>query len=119
MFRPYVLCPLAEIPEGDSRGFKADPGAPYADILIVRRGNRLYAYRNRCPHTGAPMEWQPDQFLDYTEHFIQCGIHAALFRIEDGYCIKGPCARRALDKIAIEVRDGLVIALETLERSRD
>ena len=113
---PYqqVLCRLDEIPEGCSKGFAADSSASYADILIVRTRDGLYAYRNRCPHTGAPMEWQDDQFLDYEGHYIQCGIHAALFRIDDGYCIAGPCIRRSLQRVEVEIRDGLVVAVDEL-----
>jgi nitrite reductase/ring-hydroxylating ferredoxin subunit len=119
MVEKQLLCRLEEIPEGSSRGFSAQADAPYADILVVRLGEGVYAYRNRCPHTGAPMEWQPDQFLDYQGRYIQCGIHGALFRIEDGYCIAGPCVRQSLGKIAVAVQDGFIVALEDLERWRD
>lgn len=114
----YPLCPMSALPEGESRGFAAKPGAPYADIIVVRTHEGIYAYRNRCPHTGAPMEWEPDQFLDYTGTLIQCGIHGAQFRIDDGYCISGPCARQSLQRITVIEKDGWLIALEPLERTR-
>ncbi len=108
----HPLCDLASIPDGGSRGYAVDPEAAYADLVLVRRGERVHAFRNRCPHTGAPMEWVPHRFLDTTGDYIQCGLHAALFRIEDGYCIAGPCARRSLDPVVVAVRDGMVVALE-------
>ena len=111
-----LLCAIREIPDGGSKGFKTDSAAYYAAVILVRSRGQVYAYRNRCPHTGAPMEWQPDQFLDCTGTFIQCGIHGALFRIPDGYCIAGPCVRRSLERIAVEVRDGLVVARWDLEQ---
>lgn len=115
----HSLCRLDELPEGQSKGFALNPEARYADILVVRTPAGIYAYRNRCPHTLAPMEWEPDQFLDFTGTVIQCGIHGALFRIEDGYCVSGPCARQSLQRIAVTVREGWLIALESLERIRD
>ena len=114
--KPHTLCRLEELPEGTSKGFAADPTAHYADILVVRTHEGVYAYRNSCPHIGAPMEWQPDQFLDYTGTLIQCGIHAALFCIRDGYCIAGPCKGRYLRKVALAVQDSVIVALEDLER---
>lgn len=111
-----VLCRLEDIPQGGCKGFAADPAAAYADIVVVRTAAGVFAYRNRCPHTGAPMEWQPDQFLDYRGEYIQCGIHGALFRREDGYCVAGPCARQWLPKVAVAVREGWVVALEGLDR---
>ncbi len=110
------LCRLSDLAEGDSKGFAADPEARYADIVVVRTPQGIYAYRNQCPHTGAPMEWESDQFLDYTGTLIQCGIHGALFQINDGYCISGPCARQRLRPIAVREQDGWLVALEPLER---
>ncbi|MFZ1643394.1 MAG: Rieske (2Fe-2S) protein [Candidatus Contendobacter sp.] len=118
MAEEHILCRLDELPEGRSKGFALDPETRYADLLVVRTRNGVYAYRNRCPHTGAPMEWEPDQFLDYTGSLIQCGIHSALFRIEDGYCVSGPCARQSLQRVAVIERDGWLIALEPPERAR-
>ncbi len=112
----HTLCRLDDLPEGQSKGFAISLDARYADILLVRTRAGIYAYRNRCPHTGAPMEWEPDQFLDYSGTSIQCGIHGALFRIEDGYCVSGPCARQSLQRIAVIERDGWLIALDSLER---
>jgi nitrite reductase/ring-hydroxylating ferredoxin subunit len=113
----HVLCRLDDLPEGESKGFAIGLDARYADILLVRTRTGIFAYRNRCPHTGAPMEWEPDQFLDYSGTSIQCGIHGALFRIEDGYCVSGPCARQSLQRIAVIERDGWLIALDLLERT--
>lgn len=114
----HPLCRLDDLPEGQSKGFALHPDAHYADLLVVRTRTGIYAYRNRCPHTGAPMEWEPDRFLDFSNTRIQCGIHGALFRVEDGYCIAGPCARQSLQRIAVTERDGWLIALEPVERAR-
>ena len=103
------ICRLEDIPVGSSKGFSLGVPANPADFFIVRMSEEhLYAYRNNCPHTGMPLEWQPDQFLDLTGRYIVCGIHGALFRPEDGVCISGPCVRRRLQALALEVRDGWV-----------
>jgi len=49
-----------------------------------------------CPHRGVPLEWQPDQFLDPSASLIQCATHGALFLIESGECVAGPCAGQFL-----------------------
>jgi nitrite reductase/ring-hydroxylating ferredoxin subunit len=43
---------------------------------------------------------------------------SALFRIEDGYCVSGPCTRQSLQRIAVTERDGWLVALEPPERIR-
>ncbi len=114
----YPLCRLQALAVGASKGFARNPQARYADVLVVRTATGIYAYRNQCPHTGAPMEWEPDRFLDFSGALIQCGIHGALFRIEDGYCVAGPCARQSLQALPVIERAGWLVALEPLERAR-
>jgi nitrite reductase/ring-hydroxylating ferredoxin subunit len=76
--------------------------------LLIRRGESVVAWRNSCPHRGIRLEWQPNQFLDYEKQFIQCATHGALFGIDDGICIAGPCPGEQLEALPVEVRDGEV-----------
>jgi nitrite reductase/ring-hydroxylating ferredoxin subunit len=103
-----VLCRLDDLPDNSSRGFSLD-GDPRRDIFIVRRAARVYAYRNSCPHTGAPLDWLPDQFLNAKRTLIQCATHAAQFRIDDGVCVAGPCSGARLTALPVEVVDGVVV----------
>lgn len=102
------LCPLDALPEGGSHGVATGPDGQAATLFLVRRGDRVYGYRNACPHTGAPMEWQAHRFLDLSGEYIVCGVHGALFRIEDGFCLFGPCQRSYLKPVAVTVRDGWI-----------
>jgi nitrite reductase/ring-hydroxylating ferredoxin subunit len=67
--------------------------------FVLRQGESLYGYVNSCPHTGVALNWQPGQFLDITGELIQCAMHGALFRIEDGVCLRGPCVGRSLQRL--------------------
>ena len=96
------LCNSEELPEGSSRGVELAGGS----VLLVRRDGRVYAYRNRCPHRGIPLEWQPDQFLDVSGSLIQCATHGALFLIESGECVAGPCAGESLEALPCREQDG-------------
>lgn len=89
------ICASSELPEGQSRGFRVAG----LSLLAVRRQGQAYLYRNRCPHRGVALEWQPDRFLDSSGSLIQCATHAALFLIETGECVAGPCAGQSLQAI--------------------
>ena len=91
-----LLCATQHLTEGQSRGFLLDD----INLLAVRRDGQVYVYRNRCPHRGIPLEWQPDQFLDHSHSMIQCATHGALFLIESGECVAGPCAGQSLQALA-------------------
>lgn len=103
------LCPLDELSNPGSRGFRLSEGNQTMELFVVRRDGRVYGYLNTCPHTGAPLEWMPDRFLDITASLIQCALHGALFGIEDGRCLRGPCLGQRLLPIKVAVRDGDVV----------
>lgn len=100
-----ILCRLEEIPDGDSKGLSLEDGR---DILVVRQGGAVFGYQNVCPHLFTPLEWQPDDFLDDSGQFIICATHGALFQIEDGECVAGPCQGESLTQVPLTVEDGAV-----------
>jgi len=93
-------------------------GAARLDFFIYRRGDRLLAYRNACPHQGTPLELFPDRFLTGDGRRFLCSTHGAQFRIEDGYCLKGPCKGKSLEALAIEINAGWVWLPAAADRSR-
>ena len=103
-----MLCRLDELADGRSRGF--DPlGERFDTMFVVRRGDRVFGYRNDCPHVDfGRMAWRRDEFLNADRSNILCGAHGALFRIEDGVCESGPCVGQALRAVRLKVRDGTI-----------
>lgn len=99
------VCALDELKHDIPRGFDLEDGTA---VLLIRRGEQVIAWRNSCPHRGIRLEWLPDQFLDYEKQFIQCATHGALFGIDDGICVAGPCPGEQLESLPVEIRDGAV-----------
>lgn len=100
-----TLCRIDSIPDGSARGFGLDADTP---ILVVRRGESALAYINRCPHIGVQLNWLPDQFMSLDKLYLQCSMHGALFRIEDGLCIQGPCTGRSLEPLPTVIDRGQI-----------
>ena len=95
------LCNLTDIPDGGSLG--ALPNARGRDqILLIRQGDRIYAYVNNCPHYDrAPLGWKRNEFLTGDGKHIMCAAHGALFRIVDGACEIGPCLGQSLTAVDV------------------
>lgn len=101
-----LTCSLDELPDDGCKGI--------GDVVLVRRDGQLYVYRNHCPHLGLPLEWMPDQFLDREGHYLQCATHGALFRIDNGLCVSGPCLGDALEALPYRVEGkSLIIGTDT------
>lgn len=98
------LCTLHDVPRDGSRGFVLAEHSLFA----VRRGDEVHVYLNRCPHLGIELNWQEDVFLEPDGSLIQCATHGALFLIETGECVAGPCAGASLRRIPARLRDGAV-----------
>jgi len=76
--------------------------------MVIRRDDAAFVYVNSCPHIGSPLDFRPGQFLNLERTHILCSTHGALFRIEDGHCISGPCAGDRLEAAEAIVEDGMV-----------
>ena len=104
-----ALCRIDEIPDGAARGFTIGGGAGKLRIFAVRRGDAVHVYVNRCPHAGHPLNFKPHQFLSPDGSVILCTSHGAIFDLEAGSCIAGPCAGRGLQPLALRVEEGVVM----------
>lgn len=104
-----VVCSLNQIENPGSRAFTLGAGDWPLRGFVVRRGDEVHAYLNRCPHARHPLNWQPDQFLTHTRTLILCCSHGAQFMIDSGLCIAGPCIGDELTRIAIHVAEGWVV----------
>lgn len=102
------LCRLDDVPDGGARGFTVGGGAAARELFVLRKGDQAYVYENSCPHTGVMLDWQPDVFLNVERTHIQCATHGALFRIEDGLCVHGPCVGAHLTPRPVRIEQGLV-----------
>ena len=107
----HVLCRLDDIPDPGSRGFDFREGDALRSVFVVRTGDTVRAYENSCPHTAGPLDWVPDQFLTREKDMILCATHGALFRIEDGHCLSGPCIGEDLRQLPVSI-EGDAVAVE-------
>ncbi|MCK5395571.1 MAG: Rieske 2Fe-2S domain-containing protein [Gammaproteobacteria bacterium] len=88
-----------------SKSFEVKIKRKMQEIFVVHKDCAFFAYYNKCPHTGATLEWQEDKFLDMDNALIQCATHDALFMIDSGECISGPCAGDALQALPLSIQD--------------
>lgn len=99
-----ILCHSDEIAEGKSKGFQIAE----TFLFAVKKHGKIYVYKNSCPHLGIQLEWQDDEFLDIDASMIQCSSHGALFKIENGECVLGPCQGQSLIKIDFTLEQGMI-----------
>ena len=89
-------------------GFVLEAGDTCLEGFVLCLDGGLYAYHNTCPHRAVTLNWNPHQFLDGEQHFIQCAMHGALFNPRDGLCVHGPCLHQRLQALPVRLDAGEV-----------
>jgi nitrite reductase/ring-hydroxylating ferredoxin subunit len=84
-------------------------GGDGESLILHRRGDRVRAWLNVCPHAGRRLDWAPGRFLVGKDGLLVCAAHGASFELEQGRCVAGPCRGDSLRAIAVTVQDGQVL----------
>jgi nitrite reductase/ring-hydroxylating ferredoxin subunit len=104
-----VVCALAELADPGSRAFTIGGGDWPLRGFVVRRGQEVHGYVNRCPHAGHPLNLRPHDFLAPGGALLLCNSHGALFEMTTGLCVAGPCAGARLRRVPLELAGGYVL----------
>jgi len=99
---------LQEIEDPGCREFSIGAGDWPFRGFVVRQGDDVFAYQNFCVHVGHPLNWSPNKFLTKDRTAIICASHGATYEIETGHCFAGPGSGKALRKVEVAVREGIV-----------
>lgn len=100
-----TLCQMSQLAEKRSIGVTVS-GLGKKVIVVLKAGN-IFAWLDACPHypQGTPMAWRTGEYLNGDGTYIACHSHGALFDIQTGVCLKGPCLGAGLTPVVIAVRD--------------
>jgi nitrite reductase/ring-hydroxylating ferredoxin subunit len=80
-------------------------GRPREAVVVLDGTGTVRAYLNRCRHLPIPLDAGSRVLLDACGRHFRCGTHGALYRLEDGVCVAGPCLGAALVALELRVRD--------------
>ncbi|SEN10786.1 Ferredoxin subunit of nitrite reductase or a ring-hydroxylating dioxygenase [Sphingomonas gellani] len=106
------LATLESLTDGAARNFVLQMRAGRFHGFVVRRGERVWGYVDRCPHMGLPLAQVLDEYLTPDGQLIACSWHSALFEVEDGRCVGGPCSGQRLTTWPVAVVDGIVVTAD-------
>lgn len=104
-----VVGRLDELSDPGCREFTIGTGDWPFKGFVVRQGDAVYAYQNFCAHAGHALNWQEDKFLTADGKQIICASHGAIYEIESGKCIAGPCPGKKLRAVEVTVKNGDVV----------
>jgi len=101
---------MADLPDPGAKGFLFRAADKLFAGFVIRKGEAVFGFVDRCPHAGLPLAGFGDRFLTRRGDAILCANHGALFRVTDGVCVAGPCAGARLQSWPVRVLEGAVLA---------
>lgn len=115
MHNPYMddiaipICDSAMLVEG-GKGvrFPVTAGGEDRTGFVIRHGNKVYGYLNRCAHVPIELDWNEGEFFESSGLYLMCSTHGALYMPESGRCAGGPCRGGSLRPIAVFEQDNQV-----------
>lgn len=101
------LCRVDAIVDGGAIAIDGERDGEPLNLVLLRRGEQVYAYHNVCSHAGRRLDYAPGQFLVREDRLI-CAAHGAVFDVCSGICQGGP-GGGGLSVVAVHVVDGEVL----------
>lgn len=98
-----------ELPDPGAKGFLVGDGDWPFRGFVVRQDAGVYAYANVCPHQRHALDLVADDFLVSGGQLIRCASHGAMFTLQDGQCVAGPCVGQHLMQLECRVDEGVVM----------
>jgi nitrite reductase/ring-hydroxylating ferredoxin subunit len=108
----YVICRANHIDPGHAKSFSlarltdTGEGRPFGIFIVRTSRDGFVGYVNVCPHDGSWLNFNSGEFFDDGRAHLKCGRHGALFDIQTGVCVEGPCQGAALQPVALIVEEG-------------
>jgi nitrite reductase/ring-hydroxylating ferredoxin subunit len=103
------LCRLDDMARNAARNFVLQMRAGRFHGFAVRNGDGVTGFVDRCPHAALPLAQKLDDYLTPDGSLVTCSWHGALFRIDDGECVGGPCAGAALTPWPLTIDEGWIV----------
>jgi nitrite reductase/ring-hydroxylating ferredoxin subunit len=103
------LGPLDLIADGAARNYVLQIGDKRFHGFVVRKGEAVFGYVDRCPHAGLPLAQELDRYLTPDGDLIMCSWHGAVFTVEAGACVCCPCVGAKLSPWPVEAREGRIV----------
>jgi ketohexokinase len=96
--------PLANVKQLSNAKTLVVPHADYrGGIVLIKYEEEVKAYENNCPHQDVPLNEAYKIDVNPFEKTMKCSVHDAYFKVEDGYCVEGPCMGEELEPIPLRI----------------
>jgi nitrite reductase/ring-hydroxylating ferredoxin subunit len=88
---------------GETRVFTWPSAYGELEGFVIRAGDALRAYENKCRHLPIPLDYGDGEFWYDALDRIVCKTHGATYEPDTGLCDDGPCEGASLNRFDLEI----------------
>jgi nitrite reductase/ring-hydroxylating ferredoxin subunit len=96
-------------PDQSARSFKATVKGRIFRGLVVKKAGKFYAYQNLCQHLPITLDLNDDKFFNHENTHLQCHMHGAMYELDTGICIAGPCVGAKLVSLSFTEEESRLV----------
>ncbi len=100
-----MLVPKKGFEELGVRSFEATYRGKIAQGFVVKKNGKFFAYQNLCKHLPVTLDLEDDKFFTHDKAHLQCHMHGAMFELDSGFCVAGPCQGASLNPLELKEED--------------
>lgn len=97
-----------ELPDGGAAFWQQGEGRDAFRLLILRSGDAVFGFVNRCAHFGVPLAGKLEQLILTPHQSVACNVHYARYGWRDGRCLNGDCDGEGLLHVPLRIDSGEV-----------
>ncbi len=98
---------LHELADGGALFWSCGEHKPFR-LIVLRSGDEVFGYVNRCAHFGVPLAEKIEQLMFKPDRSVSCNVHYARYGWRDGRCQDGECDGEGLLRVPLDVIAGEV-----------
>ena len=87
-------CAADALQPGQTARFQLERDGKTVAGFIVDHERHPYAYVNRCPHAGTPLDWWPNEFFTEDGRYLICATHGRCSALTPVSASTGPAPAR-------------------------
>ena len=103
------MASLHELADGGALFWSQGEGKQTFRLIVLRSGDDVFGYVNRCAHFGVPLAEKMEQLIFKPGQSLSCNVHYARYGWRDGSCQDGECDGEGLLAVPLEARDDDVV----------
>lgn len=110
-----VVVPKKGFDELSVKLFEAKVKGKIVKGFVLKKNGRFFVYQNLCKHLPVTLDLGDGGLFTHDKAHFQCHMHGAMYELETGYCVAGPCQGARLNQFDLVEEEARLVIRVTEE----